>query len=70
MLSKVRCPHTGVVNFFSQTDPMISVGSIVVRAPGEFVWRCHIADSVGGTVWDPARAEANLRSVLEHCAQP
>ena len=31
MLIKRRCPHTGVVNFFSHAEPHMAVGSIVPR---------------------------------------
>ena len=33
MLSKLRCPHTGLVNFFTDVDPFMSVGSIIATAP-------------------------------------
>jgi hypothetical protein len=29
MLSKRRCPHTGVVNFFFAADPHLAVGSVI-----------------------------------------
>ena len=34
MITKRRCPHTGIVNFFSHTDPLLAVGSVSrERAP-------------------------------------
>jgi hypothetical protein len=29
MLSRKRCPHTGVVNFFLDADPHLAIGSII-----------------------------------------
>jgi hypothetical protein len=65
MLSKLRCPHTGLVNFFTDTDPLISVGSIIATAPSRYVWRCHLVDHRCGVTTDPMSAEANLRRALE-----
>jgi len=65
MLSKHRCPHTRVLNFFTDTDPFISVASVIAIAPGHHVWRCHIGEGCGGTTANAASAEANLRRVLE-----
>ena len=28
MITKRRCPHTGIVNFFSHSDPLLAVGSV------------------------------------------
>jgi len=65
MLSKVRCAHTGVVNFFEQEDPQLSLGSIIQRRSGQFVWRCHVSESGdAGTTRDIAKAEAALRTAL------
>ena len=41
MLSKRRCPHTGVVNFYFDTDPHLAVGSVVVRKGAKIFWSCH-----------------------------
>ena len=65
MLSKLRCPHTGLVNFFTDADPFMSVGSIVATAPSRYVWRCHLVDHRCGVTSDPVSAEANLRRALE-----
>jgi hypothetical protein len=65
MLSKLRCPHTRVLNFFTDVDPLISVGSIIATAPGQYVWRCHIVDHRCGMTPDAVSAEANLRRSLE-----
>jgi hypothetical protein len=35
-----RCPHTGVTNFYSDTDPHLAVG-FIARRPGKgFTWHC------------------------------
>ena len=49
MLSKSRCPHTGVVNFFTQADPLLSVGSVAeAGAPARYVWRCYVGEEACG----------------------
>jgi hypothetical protein len=65
MLSKLRCPQTGVVNFFTDVDPFMSVGSIIATAPSRYVWHCHLVDHRYGVTTDPVSAEANLRRALE-----
>jgi len=53
MLSKLRCPHTGLVNFFTDVDPYMSVGSIIATAPSRYVWRCHLVEHRCGVTADP-----------------
>jgi hypothetical protein len=65
MLSKLRCPHTGLVNFFTDVDPFMSVGSIIATAPSRYVWRCHLVAHRCGVTTAPMSAEANLRRALE-----
>ncbi len=67
MLLRKRCPFTGVINFYSASDPLLSVGSVVVeaRAPqAEFTWRCYIDERACGIVPDAAVAEANLKNAI------
>ena len=64
MLFKQRCPHTGVVNFYSSTEPLLAAGSIVEWAPFHYVWHCHIADDHCGAARDAALAEAELRRAI------
>src|SRR3954449_6672637 len=62
MLSKSRCPHTGVVNFFTHADPLLSVGSVAAaRAPARYVWRCYVGEEACGVSADMPSAEASLR---------
>ena len=65
MLSKLRCPHTGLVNFFTDVDPFMSVGSIIATAPSRYEWRCHLVEHRCGVTVDPMSAESNLRRALE-----
>jgi hypothetical protein len=65
MLSKLRCPHTGLVNFFTDVDPFMSVGSIIETAPSRYMWRCHLVEHRCGVTTDPMTAEVNLRRALE-----
>ena len=61
MLSKQRCPHTGLVNFCTDIDPFMSVGSIIETGPSRYVWRSHLVDHRRGVTTDPMSAEAYLR---------
>ena len=65
MLLKRRCPHTGILNFFTDIDPFMSVGSIIAIGRGRYVWRCHLIDRRGGTTTDAMSAESHLRRALE-----
>ena len=65
MLSKRRCPHTGIVNFFTDIDPFMSVGSIIAIGRARYVWRCHVVDHRCGTTSDAMSAETHLRRALE-----
>lgn len=65
MLSKRRCPHTGVVNFYFDADPHISVGSVVESEERKFFWRCYSEPYVRtGLSADIRSAE---RHVVELC---
>lgn len=65
MLSKSRCPHTGVVNFFTQADPLLSVGSVFeAGAPARYVWRCYVGEEACGLEPDMHSAEARLSKAV------
>jgi hypothetical protein len=64
MLLKHRCPHTGILNFFTDIDPLMSVGSIIAIGSGCYVWRCHLIDQRSGMDTDAMSAETHLRSAL------
>lgn len=67
MLSKRRCPHTGVVNFFFATDPHLAVGSIVKVEGTGYLWRCYTDPCAGvGSEADLSTAE---QRVAELCCR-
>lgn len=64
MLIKRRCPHTGVVNFFSRAEPHMAVGSIVPRDDHHFTWRYYADPFVcGGQADDMFAAEREVREL-------
>jgi hypothetical protein len=70
MLSKSRCPHTGVVNYFTDADPLLAVGSVAKgNAPNAYAWRCYVGEEVGGLAPDLARAEAHLKLAIARGAR-
>ena len=65
MLSKCRCPHTGVVNFFTAADPLLAVGSVAeAGAPARYAWRCYVGEETCGLAPDISLAEACLRQAI------
>jgi hypothetical protein len=70
MLSKRRCPHTGVVNFFFSTDPHMAVGSVVKAAQSGYLWRCY-ADpyAASGAVADMNTAEHRVTELCRQAAR-
>lgn len=68
MLSK-RCPFTGIINFYSDMDPYIAVGSIAHNTARDrtavFKWRCYTDDGfTGGIAPDLQTAERRLVNFL------
>lgn len=64
MLIKRRCPHTGVVNFYSRAEPHMAVGSIVSADDHHFTWRYHAGPYVrAGQVDDMCTAEREVREI-------
>ncbi len=81
MLSKRRCPYTGVINFYSSEEPFLAVGSVVKVARSRYHWRFYADPCAGvGIAKDLGSAEARMRdlnrevkrhdqdSVLSHAA--
>lgn len=65
MLLVKRCPHTGVVNFYSKDEPFLAVASIARSSldavTERFTWRCHAPDdSRSGFAVDQSAAERQL----------
>jgi hypothetical protein len=65
VITKRRCPHTGIVNFYSKADPLIAVGSVSQASmPPHYVWRCYLDDQDAGIAADVSIAEAHLRNAI------
>ena len=65
MISKHRCPHTGIVNFFVNSDPLLAVGSISeIATPGQYAWRCYLDSETSGLASNARLAEAKLRRAI------
>lgn len=65
MLSKCRCPHTGVVNYFTKADPLLAVGSVAeAGSANRYAWHCYIGEEIGGLAPDLSQAEAHLRRAI------
>jgi hypothetical protein len=61
MLSKRRCPYTGVINFYSGQDPHLAIGSVVKVARSRYHWRFYADPCAGvGIAKDLGSAEARL----------
>jgi hypothetical protein len=70
MLSKRRCPYTGVINFYSNEDPHLAIGSVVKVARAEYHWRFYADPCSGvGSTKDLGSAEALLRERRREAAQ-
>jgi hypothetical protein len=65
VISKQRCPFTGIVNFFASADPFIAIGSVSETVtPARYAWRCYFDDPVSGTAPDMAIAETELKRAI------
>ena len=64
VITKTRCPHTGVVNFFTEADPLLAVGCVAESAASHFAWHCHLDTPASGFARDMKVAEAHLRSAI------
>lgn len=70
MLSKHHCPHTGVVNYFTDSDPYLSIGSIIeVGAAHKFHWRYYAAQqTICGIAKDMRTAERRLKDQIRRAS--
>jgi hypothetical protein len=64
MLLKRHCERTGIINFFSDSEPFLAAGSIVQIAPSQFVWRSHVDVTRVGIARHLFVAEAHLYRAL------
>ena len=63
MLSRKRCPVTGVINFYAAQEPHLPIGSIVnLHEPSVCHWRIYDeGPAIAGSAGDVAAAETALR---------
>ncbi len=65
MITKRRCPHTDIVNFYSKADPLLAVGSVSkASVPSHYVWRYYLHDRDAGIAGDISIAEAHLSNAI------
>lgn len=71
MITKRRCPYTGVVNFYEKAEPLLAVGSVSAGAkPAHYVWRSYMDDQEAGVAGDISVAEAYLRDAIARANTP
>ena len=67
MITKRRCPHTGVLNFYENAE----LGSVSTGAkPGHYIWRSYLDDPKAGVARKLSIAEAHLRDAIARATQP
>jgi hypothetical protein len=65
VLTKRSCPHTGIINFYERTEPLLAIGSVSAgAAPARFIWRSYSDDQEAGVTCDISIAEALLRNAI------
>jgi len=65
VITKRRCPHTGIVNFYTKSDPLLAIGSVSAGAiPAQCIWRSYLDDHEVGVAPDISVAEAHLRDAI------
>jgi hypothetical protein len=71
VITKRRCPHTGVVNFYEKTEPLLALGSVSAGAePAQYIWRTYSDDQESGVAPNILAAEALLRSAIARAKYP
>jgi hypothetical protein len=74
VISAKRCPFTGVVNLFVESEPHIAAGAIArcgtsAATPG-FTWRCLTSEAeLSGYAPDLETAQFRLTALLDLVAQ-
>jgi hypothetical protein len=75
MIVRKRCPHTGVVNFYFDSEPYLPIGSISLcgtsAQKSSYTWRSYGEDIdadalTAGRTRDARSAERNLLETLAH----
>jgi len=71
VITKRRCPHTGVVNFYDKGEPLLAVGSVTAGTePAHYIWRSYSDDQEAGVARDIAHAETLLRMAIARAKHP
>jgi hypothetical protein len=66
VLSRRRCPYTGIVNFFADAEPLLAVGSVVKTAGrAACQWRCYLG-KVPATGVAPDMRSAEVRLIRQY----
>jgi hypothetical protein len=68
MLSRRHCPHTGIVNFFAESEPLLAIGSVVKAGkPALYHWRYYLGQGPAvGIAPDMRSAENCLLTCHRH----
>lgn len=70
MIVRKRCPYTGVVNFYSDAEPHMALGSIAAvgrkAVSAGYAWRSYSDDRDGGAALDFDVAERSLLKRIAH----
>jgi hypothetical protein len=71
VITKRRCPHTGVVNFYEKTEPLLAIGSVSAGPdPAHYVWRTYSDEQEAGVARNISIAEAHLRDAIARAKHP
>lgn len=71
MITKRRCPHTGVLNFYERAEPLLAIGSVTAGADSaHYVWRSYSDDQEAGVARDSAVAEILVRVAIARAKHP
>jgi hypothetical protein len=71
VITKRRCPHTGVVNFYEKGEPLLAVGSVSAgtKRSARYIWRSYLEDQEAGVARKISIAEAHLRDAISRAQQ-
>jgi hypothetical protein len=71
VITKRRCPLTGVVNFYEKADPLLAVGSVSADTkPARYIWRFYLDQQEAGIARNISIAEAHLRDAIARAKHP
>jgi len=65
VITKRRCPHTGVLNFYEKTEPLLAIGSVSAGTKrSRYIWRFYLDEQEAGVARNISIAEAHLRDAI------